>query len=161
MIRRVVLSMALMALLVTSCSISKTARGQRAVIDGAWMLDNIVYENETRALSAVLFNDVRDICFEGSEWFFRNNNSTGTYTITQGSLCQGGERFFRWSVVEDEQNSAGQLQFKFIDQKRNDISGGYGYRLRIVTLTENAMALKSSVTVEGQPVTVLYQFIKK
>lgn len=153
--------MTLVALLLTSCSISKMARQQRGLIHGSWTLDNVVYKNHTTALSAVLFNDVRDICFEGSDWFFRNNNSTGTYTIALGSLCQGGERFFRWSVVEDQQGYASQLQFKFIDQKRNDTSGGYGYRLRIVNLTEHAMTLSSSVTVAGQPVTVLYQLTKK
>lgn len=161
MIKQLFLGIVLAGLLSTSCSISKNARTQRNLFSGSWTLDNISYENNTGAVAAILFNDVRDICFEGSNWFFRDNNSTGSYTIAQSSLCQGGDRYFRWSVVEPQQNDTSQLQFKFIDEKRNDISGGYGYRLHIVALSEHAMTLKSHVAVEGRPVTVVYQFTKK
>jgi len=107
----------------------------------------------------VLFNDAQAICFEGSDWFFRDNNSTGRYTLTDGSLCTGGDRFIRWSVQEGGGTS--QIQFKFIDDKRKDISGGTGYRLNIDTLTANDMVLKSFATVDGSRVTVLYKFTKK
>ena len=62
-----------------------------------------------------------------------------------------------------EQGATGnsQLQFKFIDEKRNDISGGVGYRLNIETLTEQSMTLKSNVSVDGETVTVVYDFTKK
>ncbi|MFD2098559.1 lipocalin family protein [Flagellimonas iocasae] len=148
-------------LLLSSCSVSKSARGQRDLFSGTWSLDNISYENNSGNFKSVIFNDAEDICFEGSEWFFRDNNSTGRYTIAQSTLCNGGDRFFRWSVVEPSQNYSSQLQFKFIDENRKDISGGYGYRLNIVSLTEQAMTLKSNVSVDGQPVTIVYEFSKK
>ncbi|MEW2922127.1 lipocalin family protein [Muricauda sp. ANG21] len=152
---------ALAGILLASCSVSKSARGQRDLFSGTWSLDNISYENNSGNFKSVIFNDAEDICFEGSEWFFRDNNSTGRYTIAQSTLCNGGDRFFRWSVVEPSQNYSSQLQFKFIDENRKDISGGYGYRLNIVSLTEQAMILKSNVSVDGQPVTIVYEFSKK
>lgn len=145
---------------VTSCSISKDARAKRSVINGSWTLDNIAFENSTGNFKAVLFNDVEDICLEGSNWFFRNNNSTGQYTINPTSLCNSGDRFIRWSVVERE-GASSQLQFKFIDVKNKDISGGLGYRLDIEALTEQRMTLKSNVNADGSPVTVVYEFIRK
>lgn len=161
MMKKSLFFIALAGILLGSCSISKTAREQRNLFSGTWNLDNVSYENNSGNFKSVLFNDAEDICFVDSEWFFRDNNSTGRYTLDQSSLCQGGDRFFRWSVVEPTANYTSQLQFKFIDDRRKDISGGLGYRLNIVSLTEQAMTLKSNVSVDGQPVTVVYQFSRK
>ena len=148
-------------LLISSCSISKDARGKRNLLSGTWTLNNVSFEGNTGNVKAVLFNDVEDICLEGSEWFFKDNNSTGRYTIDQSTFCTGGDRYIRWSVVEREENYTSQLQFKFINEKNQDISGGAGYRLNIENLTEYAMTLKSNVMVEGSPVNVVYEFSKK
>ncbi|WP_420399755.1 lipocalin family protein [Flagellimonas sp.] len=161
MVRKSLIFMALAGLMFSSCSVSKSARTQRNLFSGSWTLDNISYENNTGNFKSVIFNDAEDICFEGSDWFFRDNNSTGRYTISQSSLCQGGDRFFRWSVVEPSQNYSSQFQFKFIDENRKDISGGVGYRLNIASLSEQAMVLKSNVSVEGELVTIVYEFSKK
>jgi len=161
MMKQSLLFVALAGILLSSCSISKTARDQRNLLSGTWNLDDVSYENASGNFKSVIFNDADDICFEDSEWFFRDNNSTGRYTLGQSSLCQGGDRFFRWSVVEPTANYSSQLQFKFIDDKRKDVSGGYGYRLNIVNLSQQAMTLKSNVSVDGQPVTVVYQFSRK
>lgn len=152
---------ALMLLIIVSCSVSKEVREQRNLISGTWTLDNISYENNDGSFKSVLFNDADAICFEGSNWFFRDNNSTGRYTIAQSSLCQGGDRFIRWSVVENPESYSSQLQFKFIDDKRKDVSGGIGYRLNIANLTSDEMTLKSNATVDGQTVTIVYEFSKK
>lgn len=146
--------------LMASCSISKEARAKRNLLSGTWSLDNIAFENNTGNVKAVLFNDVEDICLEGSDWFFRDNNSTGRYTISPSTLCNGGPRYIRWSVVERD-NGASQLQFKFINEKNQDISGGAGYRLDIESLNEYAMTLKSNAMVDGRSVNVLYEFSKK
>lgn len=125
-----------LAFLAGSCSISKDVRAKRNLFEGTWTLNDISYENATGNFASTLFNDAQDICFEGSEWFFRDNNSTGRYTIAPSTLCNGGDRFIRWSVVEPTANYLGQLQFKFIDGKNKDISGGLGYRLNITELTD-------------------------
>ena len=147
-------------LVLSSCSVSKSARQQRNLLSGTWQLDNISYENNTGNFKSIIFGDAEDICFEGSNWFFRDNNSTGRYTIKTSSLCQGGDRSIRWSVIEPVDRLS-QLQFKFIDEKRNDVSGGRGYRLDIANLNELTMTLKSNVAVDGEPVTVVYEFTKK
>lgn len=146
--------------IISSCSVSKSARQQRNLLSGTWSLNDVSYENNQGSFKSVIFGDAQDICFEGSDWFFRDNNSTGRYTIKQGSLCQGGDRFIRWSVVEPTDRLS-QLQFKFIDEKRNDISGGRGYRLDIANLNEQTMTLKSNVSVDGQPITIVYEFTRK
>ena len=146
--------------LLSACSISKEIRDNRNLISGTWTLNNVSFENNEGTFKATLFNDADAICFEGSQWFFRDNNSTGRYTIEQGSLCEGGDRFIRWSVVRPQQNYESQLQFKFIDEKRKDLDGGTGYRLNIAGLTAADMTLKSNVSVDGEPITVVYQFTK-
>lgn len=151
----------LLAVSLVSCSISKEARDQRNLISGSWTLNDIQFENNEGTFTAVLFGDADAICFEGSDWFFRDNNSTARYTIKGGSLCEGGDRFIRWSVVRPDQNYEGQIQFKFIDDKRKDISKGLGYKLNIAELTGTNMTLKSNVSVEGEPITLVYKFTKK
>ena len=159
--KKAIVLMGIFAMMLSSCSISKDARSKRNLLSGTWSLNDVSFENNTGNFKAVLFNDVEDICLEGSEWFFRDNNSTGRYTISPSTLCNGGDRYIRWSVVERAENYQSQLQFKFIDEKNKDISGGLGYRLNIENLTESAMTLKSNVQVNGEPVTVVYNFTKK
>ena len=159
--KKIILLLGAAMLIVSSCAISKEAREKRNTLSGSWTLNDISFENNSGNFKAVLFNDVEDICLEGSDWFFRDNNSTGRYTISPSTLCSAGDRFIRWSVVEQGATGNSQLQFKFIDEKRNDISGGVGYRLNIETLTEQSMTLKSNVSVDGETVTVVYDFTKK
>lgn len=159
--KKVILLFSAIAISFSSCSISKQARAQRNTLSGSWILNDVSFANNTGNFKAVLFNDVEDICLEGSDWFFRDNNSTGRYTISPSTLCNGGDRFIRWSVVESGDNNVSQLQFKFIDEKLKDISGGTGYRLNIENLTEQAMRLTSNVMVDGASVTVIYEFSKK
>ncbi|MGY8915299.1 MAG: lipocalin family protein [Flavobacteriales bacterium] len=158
--KKLILMLAVAALFMTSCSVTKEVRSQRNLLSGTWSLNNISYENNTGTFSSLLFNDAKDICFKNSEWFFRDNNSTGRYTIPSGSLCTGGDRYIKWSVVGRE-GLSNQLQFKSINEKNKDVSGGFGYRLDIVSLTPQAMTLKSDVSVDGSPVTVVYEFTKK
>jgi len=143
----------------SSCSVSKSARQDRTVLNGYWILNNISYEGNEGKFNSVLFNDAEANCFEGSNWFFRNNNSTGSYVLANTGTCGQEERFIRWSVIEREGMSS-QLQFKFIDDRYKDISGGLGYRLDIASLNEANMTLNSRVTVDGSPITVVYEFIK-
>ncbi|MDT7830571.1 lipocalin family protein [Pricia sp. S334] len=148
------------SLLMFSCSTSKQVRNDRKMVDGTWTLDNVGYEGSEGDFKAQLFDDASAVCFEGSTWFFRNNNSTGNYTIQPGSLCSGGQRNIRWSIIEN-QGGGEQLQFKYIDEKKNDIYGKQGYRLDVVSLAPSQMTLKSNVTVEGDPVSVIYEFSRQ
>lgn len=148
------------AVFLSSCSISKVVREKRNMLSGTWTLNDVSYENGSGDLKSIIFSDAEDICFEGSDWFFRDNNSTGRYTLATSSLCEGGDRFIRWSIVENPENYSSQLQFKRIDEKNKDISGK-GYRLNISALTTSEMVLKSNATVDGKVINVVYKFTKK
>lgn len=145
------------SVLLFSCSTTKQVRDDRKVVDGTWTLNDVGYEGNDGDFKAKLFDDASAVCFEGSTWFFRNNNSTGSYSIQPGSLCSGGERNIRWSIIES-QGGGQQLQFKYIDEKKNDIYGRTGYRLDVVSISASQMILKSNVTVDGSPVSVVYNF---
>lgn len=138
-----------------SCSLSKMNKTYRKSINGNWTLTNVDYKNNSGLFKATVFNDVDAVCFEGSSWFFRSNNSTGSYTIEKPG-CNSGMRNIRWSVYEPESGGY-QLQFKFTDEKKKDLSP-YGYRLDIVQLDEQTMVLESKNTVEGSPITLVYTF---
>ncbi|SIS70698.1 Lipocalin-like domain-containing protein [Zobellia uliginosa] len=160
MIKNSVLMLAL-ALVVASCSLSKEVREQRKTINGTWLLEDVGYEGDGGSFKSMLFNDANGFCFEGSKWSFLENNSTGSYTIpTSNSICPGGARNIRWSVLENE-NGNDKLQFKFIDEKKKDLYGRTGYRLEILSLSDSQMRLKSDVNVDGSPVSVIYNFVKQ
>ena len=159
--KKTVLLLMAIVLLATSCSVSKAAREKRANIDGSWTLTDISYENNSGNFKSTIFNDAEDICFEGSDWFFRNNNSTGKYTIKPSTLCTGGDRFIRWSINENPESYSSQLQFKFTDEKFKDMTGRVGYRLNIASLTAQEIILKSNSAVDGEMVTIVYKFTKK
>lgn len=150
----------LFATLLSGCSANKLAREQGNLLSGTWVLENVSYANQPGTFKSILFNDAQDICFEGSNWFFRDNNNTGRYTIEPSSLCEDGDRFIRWSISANDYGT-NDLLFKIISENRKDISGGFGYRLTIKILTENSMILESKVAANGVPVSIIYEFSKK
>tara|TARA_R110000868_G_scaffold145181_1_gene365084 strand:- start:3918 stop:4400 length:483 start_codon:yes stop_codon:yes gene_type:complete len=158
--KKIVVASLILTVLLSSCSASKAIHQKRNLISGTWILTNVSFADQPGTFKSVLFNDAQDICFEGSNWFFRDNNSTGRYTINPSSLCTGGDRFIRWSVIDNDYGTS-QLQFKPIDENRKDISGGLGYRLDITSLTATNMTLKSKVTANGSPVSVIYEYTKQ
>lgn len=158
--KKIVVASLILTVLLSSCSASKAIHEKRNLISGTWVLNNISFADQPGTFKSVIFNDAQDICFEGSNWYFRDNNSTGRYTINASTLCTGGDRFIRWSVITTDYGTS-QLQFKAIDENRKDISGGYGYRLDITSLTPTNMVLQSNVTANGAPVSVIYEFTKQ
>lgn len=156
MSKKLILLLGIILIYTASCSVSQTNKTYRNTVDGYWTLNNISFEN-AGAFKATLFNDAEAICFEGSEWFFRENNSTGQYNLKSASICDSSTRYIRWSIVEGSTN---QLQFKFTDEKKNDLTGS-GYRLNISTLSDQQMVLKSNTMANGENVTIVYEFTKK
>ena len=148
------------SLIMASCSISKKVGEERKTVDGTWVPEDVGYAGSEGSFKSILFNDANAFCFEGSTWFFRNNNSTGSYTIqSSNNVCAGGVRNIRWSIVENEGGND-KLQFKFIDEKKKDLYGRTGYSFDIVSLSPSQMTLKSDVNVDGAPVSVVYSFVK-
>ncbi len=155
------LSLLTAMILFTSCSLSKSNKIYRNNIDGSWVVSEMNYEDNEGYFKSVLFDDVKLPCFKNSEWFFRKNNSTGSYTIVRpDDYCSAGERRIRWSVAEVDEVPT-YLQFKFIDEKNKDLNDGKGYQLKISTLSESSMVLRSDVTVDGESLTIVYNFTRK
>jgi len=144
--------------LFASCSLPKDNRSIRTTLNGSWQLADIRYEGAQGRFSSVIFGDASDECFKGSEWFFRANNSNGTYAITKPD-CATGQRNFIWSFVEGYGGSYA-LQIKPTDAKRNSTMNNAGYRLDVSQLDGNTMVLRSQLQVEGKPITLVYQFSK-
>lgn len=139
---------------VKSQSTKGTAEQQR-IINGPWLLNTVTYEENEGEFTSILLNDADATCFEGSEWYFRNNNNTGSYILENSDNCTGGERFMRWSIL-----STGKLQFKSIDSNYKDTSNGVGYRFDIDVLDESNLVLKSRVSVDNEPISIVYSFTK-
>ena len=79
------ISLLLAVIFFTSCSTSKEARKYKNVIDGEWQLQTIVTEGITGKVKVQLFNEEDFNCFIGSAWTFNQNNSLGTYNISQNA----------------------------------------------------------------------------
>lgn len=152
---RKIITIAILLVVLGSCTLSKQNKLYRSTVDGTWTLQEVSYEGADGTFSSILFKDADAKCFEGSTWFFRANNSTGYYRIQKNGNCIAGDRYIRWTIQEE--NNTNLLQFKFTDQKRKDLAD-YGFRLTIDYLDASRMKLHSTVNVEGQIVHVVYNF---
>ncbi|MEL4308313.1 lipocalin family protein [Joostella sp. CR20] len=150
----------MVSLVLTSCGLSKENKDNRKTLDGTWKLTNIDYQNNEGYFKSVLFGDVSAKCFKGSEWFFRSNNSTGYYNILEPGDCSPGQRNIRWSIQDDPNGNPNRFQFKFIDEKKNDVGGGYGYVFQINSLSPQTMVISADAPVGSETVTVVYEFTK-
>ncbi len=144
----------------SACSGSKEARGMKSSIKGDWTLKTVTIEGNSSILAVKVFNEADNTCFIGSTWHFIANNDFGTYTLpSSADGCTPLTRNFRWSIYEPEGEEK-KFQFKRLDEKKNPLDDGNGYRLSIATLTETDMQLKSAITYEGKPVNIVYNFVK-
>ena len=158
------LSCGLIAVLVVvafaSCSVSNEARGIKKNINGNWILQTITAEGITGVVKTRVFNEADLSCFIGSEWNFISNNSMGSYTLVDKSKnCTQLKRFIRWSIFEPE-NAAKEFQFKRLDDKKNAMDNGDGYRLTVTEVNSNTLKLRSDITVDGKSGALIYNFIK-
>ena len=144
-----------------ACSVSKEARTTRKTINGNWILQTITTEGITGIAKTTIFNEAEFSCFIGSEWNFIANNSMGSYTIVDNKKgCPAIKRFIRWSIYEPK-DSAKEFQFKRLDDKKNTMDDGAGYRLTFTQLDKDMMKLKTTITFNGNPAALIYNFVRK
>ena len=146
-------------LFVVSCAASKEGRSMKHTINGTWTLKSVNAEGINTKYKASVFNEADASCFTGSTWTFISNNSMGTYTISPATGCASATRNFRWSIYEPKGEEK-RFQFKRLDEKKNPMDDNDGFRLRVTSLTETNMQLKSAVVFEGRPATLVYNFTK-
>lgn len=146
-------------LLISSCAASKEGRSMKKSINGAWTLQSVNAEGINTKYKASVFNEADASCFTGSTWTFISNNSMGSYTLSSATGCPAVTRNIRWSIYEPKGEEK-KFQFKRLDDKKNPVDNNDGFRLTVSSLTETSMQLKSAVTFEGRPATLIYNFTK-
>ncbi len=149
----------LIATLFVSCSLSKVEKSARKTVDGNWLLNSVTYDSQG-TFNTTLLNDATASCFEKSEWFFRSNNSTGTYNIINAD-CSTGTRNFRWAANEIGKNS-GNFDFtmKLTDAKKKDLEKNAGFRMNLRYLDDNSMQITQTIQFEGKPFNVNLNFTR-
>lgn len=144
----------------SACSVSKEARTIKKSINGNWILQTITTEGITGIVKTKIFNEAEFGCFIGSEWNFISNNSMGSYTLVDKSKeCTQLKRFIRWSVYEPK-DLPKEFQFKRLDDKKNAMDNGDGYRLTVTELDDTKMKLRSDIVFNGHAGAVIYNFVK-
>lgn len=149
------------AFLVASCGPTKQATEARKTFKGDWVLNSITYPNNPGNFNVTLFNEASASCFQGSAWSFVSNNNTGTYTL-QGPACSNaGERYFNWSI-DEENTAAGTFDFllKPTDDRNRSTTGNQGFRINLTQLSETSMTWEQTVTLEGKPFMIRMNFTK-
>lgn len=145
----------------SSCSVSREARGMKKNINGDWVLQTMTTEGITGVAKTKIFNEADFKCFIGSQWNFIANNSMGSYIIVDNDKgCTPLKRFVRWSIYEPK-DLPNEFQFKRLDDKKNSMDNGDGFRLTVMQLDKTQMKLKSEIVFSGQTGAVIYNFIKK
>ncbi|MEO8773024.1 MAG: lipocalin family protein [Xanthomarina sp.] len=149
----------LIATLFMSCSLSKVEKSARKTVDGNWNLNSVTYDAQG-VFNTRLFDDATASCFKDSQWFFRSNNSTGTYDVINPD-CSTGVRNFRWAANEIGKNS-GNFDFtmKFTDAKKNDFQKNTGYRMNLKYLDDNSMQITQTIQFEGKPFNINLNFTR-
>ncbi|SDB38263.1 Lipocalin-like domain-containing protein [Flavobacteriaceae bacterium MAR_2010_188] len=144
---------------IMSCSLSKTEREARNTIDGTWVLNSVTYD-ATGNFNVELFNDTSAKCFEMSKWFFRSNNSTGSYEIVNAD-CPTGTRNIRWSAVEVGKDTQDyDFTMKLVDEKYRDKQEDTGFRMNLKYLDANTMTITQTVNFEGAPFKINMNFAR-
>jgi Lipocalin-like domain len=156
----IVLHLVIISFLLASCTTSKEARTNKKTIDGNWQLQTIGTEGIMGKVKVQLFNEADLDCFIGSNWKFNDGNSLGTYSIAKNTNeCVAVARNIRWSIYETKDEPT-RLQFKRLNDKLKVIDDGNGFRFTIAQLDKNTMQLKSAITFENRPATVIYNFAR-
>ena len=151
-------ALAIMAL--GSCSGSKEGRTIKKSINGNWVLQTVTVEGITGVVKTTVFNEADLSCFIGSEWNFDSNNNMGSYTLVDKSKnCTLVKRFIRWSIYEPK-DAAKEFQFKRLDDKKNAMDNGNGYRLTVIEHGETNLKLRSELVFEGKNSSIIYNFVK-
>ena len=158
---RITLSILFALLLFTACSVSKEARTFKNTIDGKWQLETVTTEGITGQIKAQILNEAPLPCFLGSSWTFNQNNSLGSYSISQNAgECVAVKRNLRWSIYEAKDEPK-LFQFKKLDDKLKPVEeGNVGYRFTIVKLDDKAMQLRNDISFEGKAASFIYNFVR-
>jgi hypothetical protein len=144
-----------------SCSSSKQSTvASRGDIKGTWTLDRITYEGLTTSerLRLILLDEGNEVCLTGSTWVLPNNGY-GSYTIKSSQAgCVSGSKNIVWSYSKEGDQPIFQYKRLPGGEKAKDITEGY--RLRILSASDNTMTMQSEIRYQGNPIFITYSFTK-
>lgn len=159
--KRIIVSCLSIVMVISSCSSSKEARKWKNDINGTWTLQTITTDGINGKFNAKVFNEADYTCFIGSTWTFVANNSSGSYMLDGNTKdCAALTRLIKWSIYEPK-GAEKEFQFKRMDTKKAALDNGDGFRLKVITVDDKAMQLRSNITFEGKPAGIIYNFTKK
>ena len=151
----------LFALLFSACSVSKEARSMKRDIKGDWVLQTITTEGISGVAKTTIFNEAEFGCFIGSEWNFVSNNGMGSYNLVDKSKdCVILKRSIRWAINEPK-DLPKEFQFTRLDDNKNALDNGDGYRLTVTELDHDHMKLRAEMVFSGHAGAIIYNFVKK
>lgn len=142
-----------------SCGSTKTIRKSEKVLKGNWTL-NDMSSTVIGDIKFNIFGQSSRKCVIGSTWEFIPNNNTGSYTES-GSNCNLDKNYFVFSIDQvDETSGLYDFLLKPTDKKGKSETN-QGFRLELVSLTETTMTWKHSLSFEGKPMTLTFNFTKQ
>lgn len=148
----------LIASTMLSCGSSKAVRDSEKTLKGDWMLDNMS-STIIGELEFTIFGQSSRNCIIGSSWEFIPNNNTGSY-IESGTECNLDKNYFVFSINEVDETSGFYDFLLKPTNKKGKSETNKGYRLELVSLTENTMVWKHTFNFEGKPMTLTFNFTK-
>lgn len=140
-----------------SCGPGKTVYTEtKKTFRGEWVLQSISYPSHEGIYNVTLFNNAPAECFRQSIWTFGNNR--GTYSL-QGEECDPVMGFFNWEIL-NTQDSKGIYDFllKPTTSTYNSTTGGEGFKLYVLSLSEKEMVWEQSVILEGREFVIRMKF---
>ena len=143
-----------------ACSPGKIAStdGSTVNLKGTWSVQDIKFEGISKTgFKVTVFNDVAWSCFIGSQWNLFGSGD-GTYTIPSSPDCTTGERAIYWSVQTE--NGTPYFQFKKLGAGDKARKVTDGYRLKVTSITSNAMVLQDEIAFEGKTISINYHFTR-
>ena len=155
---RSILTIAIFAFTITSCSTPQNAMNgavvaSRAKFTGVWTISDINYDGLVENAVQNVFDQAPPAAFKGSTWNLTNSGN-GIYTLTNGT----SQTIF-WSI--NSSDPKGQVfQFKKIYQGDAPKNVTAGYQLYVASADGSNMVLKSPVAVGSTTAYVVYSFTK-
>ncbi len=149
----------LLAGLVASCGTTKIERQAQRTFKGDWTLTNITYPGSSGFVDVTLFDDASRQCFLNSKWHFISNNNSGYYQLFK-SDCNPGKRPIQWNVVGNSDSGLFYFTLKRAEKGRDARQAKSGSKLELVTLTQNYMVWEETVSFEGEPFVIKFEFSK-
>ena len=149
------------SLFVTSCASkggvsageAQTLRSEVMKLKGQWDISNIDYNKE---YSVKPFDEgVVISCFVGSSWTLTPNNYTGSYHIHGNDACPEKTQAITFSV---DKNNVVSIKKVGEGEKAKQVS--QGYKLLLENPTATTFTLVQSVSADGKPMDIRYNFVR-